>query len=133
MGFGLLVLFFLLNFVFTNRGVTSLFLLQVFTPIVFLVTPSIWLNSAQRRAEATHYVLTDRQAYIVEKLKVKRVFPTRIEVVTESTGFESVIFHRHTGIDGFFKVDNPVGFLGISGAPAVKQIVAATTRGTIYK
>jgi hypothetical protein len=126
-GFLLLAVFLYLQFGLTNRGVTPIFLIQISTPLIFIAAPFIRPFIAQRRATAIHYVLTDRQALIIEKLKVKpvsRIQADRIETVEERTGFRSVIFRRHSAWWNLIMVKIPVGFLGIAKADDVKRIIA---------
>ena len=127
MGIGLLLFQLYLQFILTSRGITSLFLLQVATPLIFIAAPFIRLPIAQRRATTIHYILTNRRGFIVEKLKVKpiqQIHPSRIEIVAERAGFESVIFHRYSGWWSLIMVKLPIGFLGIAKADNVKQIIS---------
>lgn len=127
MGIGLLLFQIYLQFILTSRGITSLFLVQVATPLILIAGPFIRLPIAQRRATTIHYILTNRRGFIVEKLKVKpiqQIYPSRIEIVAERAGFESVIFHRYSGWWSLIMVKLPIGFLGIASADSVKQIIS---------
>ena len=130
LGVVLLIFHIMLNFVLSDRGATPTFLILISAPILFIVGPFVRESRSHNRAMSTHYILTDRQVLIVEKTNVRRVIPTRIEVVPEETGLDSVIFHRQTGWRGWLKHDNPVGFFGIAGAEDVKRIVSSARRGT---
>lgn len=117
-------------FVSRDRGPSTSSLMVIAMSLYFILGPFVRESRAQSRAANTHYLLTDRQVLLVEKTNVRRIIPTRIEVVPEETGLDSVVFHRHTGWRGWLKHDNPVGFFGIAGAEEVKRIVSSARRGT---
>lgn len=128
-GISLLLFHSYLQFVLTSRGITNQFLLQVAAPLIFIAAPFIRLPIAQSRATTIHYILTNRRAFIVEKLKVNPIpipitHPSRIEIVAERAGFESIIFHRYSSWWGLFMVKIPIGFLGIGKTEDVKQIIS---------
>jgi|GEM_PF-3946781 len=107
-----------------SRGVSGVFLLYMVT---LLVTPFIRIPIAYRRATTIHYILTDRQGFIVEKLKVIPIasrYASKIEVIEEWSGFKSVIFHRYSGWWSLIMIKIPMGFLGVSKADDVKRMIA---------
>jgi hypothetical protein len=121
-GIGLLLLQIYLHFNLISRDANSFF-----PPLILIASPFISLQIAQRRATTIHYILTNHQAFIIEKLEVKPISPinpSRIELVTERAGFESVIFHRYSGLSNLIIRKLPIGFLGIARADSVKKIIS---------
>jgi hypothetical protein len=127
LGFGLLAFQCYLQFRIFRGGVSSLFLLQLATPLILILAPFIRIPIARLRATTIHYVVTNHQGFIVEKLKVKTLsskYAASMELIEEKAGFQSLIFHRYSGWWGLIMVRIPVGFLGIAKAREVKQIIS---------
>lgn len=127
-GMGTILLLFqlYLQFIATSRGITTLFLLQVATPIIFLLAPFIRLPIAQRRATTFHYTITNKGGYIIEKLKVRKVPITAVlslEIVEERAGFKSLIFYRYSAWWSFIMVKPPIGFLGLADAQNAYDLI----------
>jgi hypothetical protein len=126
-GIGLLAFWLYFQLFLNHGGVTSLFLIQILTPIIFIFAPFIRIPVAQRRAATIHYVVTDRQGFIVEKLNVKTLSPRdlrKLEVVEEKAGLKSLIFHRPSAWWNFIMIRLPIGFLGIADADKVQALIS---------
>jgi hypothetical protein len=126
-GFALLAFQFYIQFRTIRLGITPLFYLQLATPLILIAAPFIRIPIAKRRANTIHYIITNRQGFIIENLKVKVLTAkdaTRMEIVQERAGFTSLIFHRHSGWWNLIAIRLPEGFLGIADASKVKQVVS---------
>ena len=105
----------------------ALFYLQIATPLILIAAPFIRIPIAKHRANNIHYIITDRQGFIIDNLKVKVLTvkdATRMEIVKERAGFTSLIFHRYSGCWNLIAIRIPEGFLGIANASDVKQLIS---------
>jgi hypothetical protein len=101
--------------------------LNIFLIIIFTLMPFFRELLARRRANAVHYILTTRQAFIIDRGHVDRILFTdkmEWETIPEKHGLSSLIFKRKQPLFNAFFVKTPSGFLGIKEAHQVRQMIS---------